>query len=132
MFILTKEFTFEAAHRLPAHDGKCARLHGHSWKMRIIVGGKELTEDGPKVGMLMDYSFVSGVGKELVESHLDHYFLNETTGLKNPTSEELARWIFNRVAISFYGNSFVTLIAVEVDETCTCSCRYEPGHIPNP
>ena len=51
MFRLEKEFSFEASHQLPLHDGKCARLHGHSWKGRIIIEGEELATTGPKSGM---------------------------------------------------------------------------------
>ena len=126
MFTLTKEFRFEAAHKLPLHDGKCARLHGHSWKMRVIVQGPDLHVAGPKTGMLVDYSDVSKLVQPLLESHLDHHYLNDTTGLKNPTSEGLARWIFDCLHPQFNKDMFLKLIAVEVDETCTCSCRYQP------
>jgi len=120
MWTLSKEFKFEAAHRLPLHDGKCQRLHGHSWKMRVIVKGASLQVAGAKTGMLIDFSTISKVVNPLVDEYLDHHYLNETTGLENPTSEELARWVFNHVDGFFNG-----LLAIEVDETCTCSCRYE-------
>lgn len=119
MFTITKQFTFEAAHKLPHHDGKCARLHGHSWKMRVVLNGETLHKQGPKTGMLRDFSEVSAVVKPLLEGKLDHYYLNETTGLDNPTSEELAFWIYNQLK-----DALPELVAVEVDETCTCSCRY--------
>lgn len=126
MFTLTKEFTFEAAHKLPAHDGKCARLHGHSWKMRVIVQGENLDgKPSPKAGMLMDFSNISKVVAPIYRDQLDHHYLNETTGLENPTSEELARWIYNQLRLHFEEDKFVDLVAVEVDETCTSSCRYE-------
>lgn len=120
MFTLTKEFRFEAAHRLPQHDGKCARLHGHSFKMRVVVTAQRLVSEGPKLGMVIDYSELSQIVSPLVEACLDHHYLNDSTGLPNPTSEELARWIFYRLQ-----ESLPELIAVEVDETCTASCRFE-------
>lgn len=121
MFKITKEFTFEAAHKLPHHDGKCARLHGHSWKLRVELNGEVLFKEGAKSGMLRDFSDVKKVAAPLVEAYLDHHYLNETTGLENPTSENLAHWIFNRLA-----PQIPELAAVEIDETCTCSCRFEP------
>lgn len=118
-FKLKKEFRFEAAHKLPKHDGKCSRLHGHSWTMRVHVVGGKLQDSGPKSGMLMDFGDISKAVKPLVEDCLDHHYLNESTGLENPTSEELARWIFERLHPVIPG-----LVAIEVDETCTSSCCY--------
>ena len=54
-WLIYKEFRFEAAHRLPHHDGKCCRLHGHSWLGRVYVKGNQLIKDGSKQGMLLDY-----------------------------------------------------------------------------
>jgi len=120
MFTLTKEFTFEAAHILPHHDGKCRRLHGHSWKMRVIIHGLCLWEKGPKKGMLEDFGDIKAVVQPLVEEYLDHHYLNDTTGLENPTSEELSQWVFRKLR-----EKLPMMVAVEIDETCTSSCRYE-------
>lgn len=120
-FTLTKEFRFEAAHRLPLHDGKCQRLHGHSWKGRVIVRSETLVKEGPKSGMVQDYAEISAAVNGWVEGCLDHYYLNETLPLENPTSEEIARWLY-----SILKPSLPLLVAVEIDETCTSSCRYEP------
>lgn len=122
MYTLTKQFRFEAAHQLHKHDGKCARLHGHSWIGRVIVQGKELVGAGPKSGMLIDYTQLTEIVQPLVDNYLDHHHLNETTKLENPTSEELARWIYNKLASKLWDG--VTLIAVQIDETCTCSAEY--------
>lgn len=120
-FTLKKEFTFEAAHKLPNHDGKCQRLHGHSWKMRLVLEGDETEKQGPKAGMLIDYAEISVIAKPFVEEHLDHHYLNETTTLMNPTSERLAVWIFNMLK-----PKLPLLVAVEIDETCTSCCIYRP------
>lgn len=120
-FTLKKEFTFEAAHKLPHHDGKCQRLHGHSWRARIVVGGDVLEVGGPKAGMLMDFAEVSRVVKPIVEDVLDHHYLNESLQMENPTSEAIACWLYYRLRSDIPG-----LIAVEVDETCTSSCCYTP------
>jgi 6-pyruvoyltetrahydropterin/6-carboxytetrahydropterin synthase len=116
-----KEFRFEAAHRLPDHDGKCQRLHGHSWIGRVYLKGSRLTESGPKAGMLMDYGDIKAYLKPLLNDYLDHHYLNDTTGLVNPTSEEVARWIFDRLSES----GLPHLQAVEVRETCTSSAYYQ-------
>lgn len=71
--------------------------------------------------MLMDYGDISKVVQPLVEEHLDHWHLNESTGLENPTSEEVARWVFRRLA-----KVLPRLSAVIVEETCTSSCEYRP------
>lgn len=122
LFTLTKEFRFEAAHRLPHHDGKCQRLHGHSWVGRVILTGRRLQEKGPKSGMLQDFGEISGAVKPLLEDFLDHHYLNETTGLENPTSESLSKWIFD-----WLKEDLPQLGGVEIQETCTSSCLYEPS-----
>lgn len=120
-FTLAKRVRFEASHRLPAHDGKCARLHGHSWSAEIQVSGERLQSTGPQSGMLADFGRISAPLKELVESSLDHHHLNDTTGLANPTSEELAVWIYQRLESQIPG-----LTAVVVEETCTSRAEYRP------
>ena len=111
-----KEFTFEAAHRLPnLPDGhKCKRLHGHSFRVRIHVGG----EIDPKLGWVADFAEIQRAFVPILET-LDHNYLNEIEGLENPTSEILARWIWDRLAPHLPG-----LAKVEVGETCTCGCSY--------
>lgn len=116
-----KEFRFEAAHRLPHHDGKCARLHGHSWVGRVYVRGQKLIESGPKQGMVMDFGDIKGYLKPIVEEFLDHHYLNESLGLENPTSEEVARWVFERLETA----GMPGLSAVEIRETCTSGARYQ-------
>lgn len=121
MWRLKRRFTFEAAHQLPHHDGKCARLHGHSWQGWLICEGERLEAVGAKAGMVVDYGDMDAAIAELRENSLDHHYLNETTGLENPTSEELARWIYERVK-----PRLAALVAVRVDETCRAECLYRP------
>lgn len=118
-FQLTKTFRFEASHRLPQHDGKCARLHGHSWTGAVVVRGDELVGTGPKAGMVMDYGDIKAAVEPLVAAHLDHWHLNDSTGLANPTSEELARWLYRQLAPTLPG-----LVEVVIEETCTSRCAY--------
>ena len=118
-FTLTKEFKFEAAHVLLGHDGKCARLHGHSWVGEVVLEGDKLVQDGPKAGMLADFGDVSAALEPLVDDYLDHHFLNETLATDRPTSEFVAEWVYNRLRGKLPG-----LSAVVIRETCTSSCRY--------
>jgi 6-pyruvoyltetrahydropterin/6-carboxytetrahydropterin synthase len=114
-----KEFTFEAAHRLPnvPEGHKCARLHGHSYRVEVRVGG----EVGEESGWVVDFADLSAAFKPL-HSQLDHYYLNEVPGLENPTSEVLAKWIWDRLESSLSG-----LVEVLVRETCTSGCSYRGG-----
>lgn len=113
---LFKEFTFEAAHRLPnvPEGHKCARLHGHSFRVTVHVEGPVDEE----LGWVIDFGDISAVVKPLV-AQLDHYYLNDIPGLENPTSEVLARWIWERLH-----PSLPLLSAVAVRETCTSGCIY--------
>jgi 6-pyruvoyltetrahydropterin/6-carboxytetrahydropterin synthase len=116
MMEIFKEFTFEAAHRLPnvPPGHKCARLHGHSFRVRVVIDGP-LDEE---VGWVRDFADVACAMQPVLDC-LDHYYLNEISGLENPTSEHLARWIWNRVA-----PSLPELSEVVVHETCTSGCVY--------
>ena len=111
-----KEFSFEAAHRLPHVPAghKCARLHGHSFRVEVHVEGA-LTE--PE-GWVMDFGDLKAAWKPLDEA-LDHRYLNDIPGLENPTSEVLARWIWERLRPALPG-----LTEIVVRETCTSGCRY--------
>lgn len=116
---LTKSFTFEAAHLLPTFPAghKCRRLHGHSYKVEVVVAGKV---DGA-TGYLIDYGDIKQACAP-IRQQLDHYYLNEIEGLENPTSEVLARWIWERL------QPHLPLLAkVIVHETCTSRCEYEGG-----
>jgi 6-pyruvoyltetrahydropterin/6-carboxytetrahydropterin synthase len=106
-----KVFQIEAAHRLPnvPPGHKCARLHGHSFRVEVHVAG----EPDAHSGWVMDFADVKSAFAPLFEQ-LDHHYLNDIEGLENPTSETLARWIFQRLAPRLPG-----LDEVVVHETCT-------------
>lgn len=110
-----KVFQIEAAHRLPNVPAghKCARLHGHSFRVEVHVAG----EPDPHSGWVMDFADVKAAFTPLFEQ-LDHHYLNDIEGLENPTSEMLARWIFQRLAPRLPG-----LDEVVVHETCTSGAR---------
>ena len=113
---MTKTFGFEAAHLLPTfpEGHKCRRLHGHSYRFDVIVEG----DVNPERGYLIDYGEIKRAAEPLVKQ-LDHYYLNEVHGLDNPTSENLARWIWDRLK-----PLLPELSAVIVYETCTSACEY--------
>ena len=116
MVELFKEFTFEAAHRLPnvAPDHKCARLHGHSYRVTIHIAG----DVDPESGMVTDFANLTAAFEPICK-RLDHYFLNEIEGLENPTSENLSRWIWEKLL-----PTLPQLSAVQVRETCTSGVIY--------
>ena len=113
---LRRTFQFEAAHSLPylPADHKCFRLHGHSFKVDVVVAG----ECDPKLGWLIDFADIADVF-EPIWKQLDHFHLNEITGLENPTSENIAKWIWDRLQ-----PKLPQLTAIEVAETCTARCVY--------
>lgn len=112
-----KEFTFEAAHRLPnVPDGhKCGRLHGHSFKAVIYVRGPV----GKETGWIIDFAEIKKAFKPL-DQQLDHYYLNEIEELENPTSENLAIWIWQRLK-----PALPSLSKVVINETCNSGCIYQ-------
>ena len=111
-----KEFQVEAAHRLPnvADDHKCARLHGHSFRIRVVVDGPV----GDENGWVMDFADLKRAFDPLFRQ-LDHNYLNDIEGLENPTSENLARWIWARLK-----PAVPQLARIDVRETCTAGCSY--------
>ena len=116
MIELFKEFGLEAAHRLPhvPADHKCARLHGHSFRVEVHVQG----EVGAESGWVVDFAELTAAWQPLHEA-LDHRYLNEVPGLENPTSEVLAMWIWDALAPTLPG-----LSQIVVRETCASGCRY--------
>lgn len=113
---LRKTFQFEAAHLLPhlPRTHKCRRLHGHSFRVEVVVGG----ECNPKLGWLMDYADISTAFRPLWKQ-LDHRYLNDIAGLENPTSENIAFWIWRRLA-----RRLPLLTEIAVAETCTAQAIY--------
>ena len=114
---LVKEYRFEAAHSLPRvpEGHKCARLHGHSFKIELAIEGPV----NPETGWLIDFGELHSVWAPLHEE-LDHHYLNEVPGLENPTSEVLSRYIWQRIK-----PRLDILTRVTVYETCESRCEYE-------
>jgi len=109
-------FQVEAAHFLPnvPEGHKCARMHGHSFRIEVHVSG----EPGADSGWVMDFADLKRAFEPLFEQ-LDHNCLNDIEGLENPTSEMLAKWIWERLREVLPG-----LSRVVVQETCNAGCVY--------
>lgn len=136
-YIITKEFRFEAAHRLlKNYSGKCTNNHGHSWMVKLHLEGSNLDEKD----MLIDFQELKAL-KTWVDDKLDHatllwendpmreYIQNSGQRLfltkKNPTSEHIAEVILNE-AIRLFENSRIKVACVEVNETCTTGAKIYP------
>lgn len=111
-----KDFTFEAAHVLPhvPEGHKCGRLHGHSFFIRIVVSG----DVDPHTGWIIDFGDIKKAFKPIYD-RLDHYYLNDIAGLENPTSENLAKWVWQELK-----PLLPELSRIEIKETCTSGCIY--------
>lgn len=111
-----KAFTIESAHRLPSlpEDHKCSRLHGHSFRIEIHVSG----DVDEATGWVVDFADISKAFKPLFEC-LDHHYLNDIEGLENPTSENLAKWVWQKLE-----SDLPLLSSVVIQETCTAGCIY--------
>jgi len=112
-----KVFRIEAAHRLPRvpPGHKCARLHGHSFEIEVHLEGPV----GDDSGWVADFADIGAAFAPLHEQ-LDHRYLNDIEGLENPTSENLARWVW--AALS---PRLPLLARVVIRETCTSGCSYD-------
>ena len=113
---LVHEFKFESAHLLPKvpPGHKCARLHGHSFKVELAVSGPV----NPDTGWFIDFGVLYDLWAP-VHAVLDHHYLNDVPGLENPTSEVLAKWIWDRLKPSLPSLEQVTLF-----ETSDARCEY--------
>lgn len=126
---IKKCFDFEASHQLEFHDGKCSRLHGHSWEFDVVLeGSRNLSEQNSTYGMVEDFSRVKSCVQGLISEYLDHHHLNETLPCY-PTSENIAVWLYQKIRKRFekYEIGADKLEGVILRETCTSEVRYYGG-----
>ena len=111
---------FAAAHRLENFNGKCESLHGHNWKVEVILGGQDLNG----AGLLMDFGVVKARTKEVLEE-IDHKYLNELAAFqdRNPSSENLASYLYERLG-AILNRDGVTVRRVNVWESDTSCASY--------
>lgn len=137
MFKVSKEFSFDMAHILDGHDGKCQNLHGHTYKLQVEVSG-DLVADGAKKGMVVDFTDVKRIVKTAILDPMDHAFIYDTTSEREckiaallnelnsktfgipvrTTAEEMARFMFNRL------KDQLPISAIRLWETPTSFCEY--------
>ncbi|MCI5764431.1 6-carboxytetrahydropterin synthase QueD [Actinobacillus porcinus] len=137
MFKVSKEFSFDMAHILDGHDGKCQNLHGHTYKLQVEVSG-DLVADGAKKGMVVDFTDVKRIVKAAILDPMDHAFIYDTTSEREckiaallnelnsktfgipvrTTAEEMARFMFNRL------KDQLPISAIRLWETPTSFCEY--------
>tara|TARA_Y100001934_G_C11810025_1_gene521157 strand:+ start:74 stop:430 length:357 start_codon:yes stop_codon:yes gene_type:complete len=111
-----KKFSFDSAHYLPnlPENHKCRRMHGHTFYVTVFIKG----QIDKKIGWIKDFYDIKNLFKP-IHNKLDHQILNEIKGLENPTSEILAKWIWDRMI-----SVLPELSKIEVSETCTSGCIY--------
>ncbi len=111
-----REFKFDAAHRLPnlPPDHKCSRLHGHTFKVIIMLEAPV----GTDTGWVRDFAEIKRLSAPVIDE-LDHTFLNDIPGLENPTSENIAIWVWNILK-----PLIPELSSIEIKETASAGCRY--------
>jgi len=117
MYSIKVEAGFSAAHNLRGYKGKCEDLHGHNWKIEVVVQKEELD----KIGMVMDFKHIKMRLNRVLEK-LDHKYLNNIAYFRkvNPTSENLSKYIYDQV-----GRSGLRVKSVTVWENSTCSATFE-------
>jgi len=128
MFRLQVKDHFDAAHKLAHYEGKCNRLHGHRWDIEVVVEGETLSSPG---NMLLDFSVIKGMMKKIINTYLDHYYLNEQLQSKDITAEFLAKWFYERMQRDLNGlvgeqSLGIHLARVTVWESPDCCVKYSP------
>ncbi|MCI0469306.1 MAG: 6-carboxytetrahydropterin synthase QueD [Nitrospirae bacterium] len=124
MYELMIESGFASAHQLRGYKGKCENLHGHNWKVQVYVGADSLDE----IDMAIDFHDLKKITNDVI-SPLDHKFLNDIFPFteKNPSSENIAKWIFEALKKKLAGYEYIKLSAVKVWESDTASATYYEG-----
>lgn len=113
---LSRDYRFEAAHSLPnvPEDHKCRRIHGHSYRIEIVIEG----DLDPQLGWVMDFADIDRQVDPVI-ARIDHQYLNELPDLANPTSEVLAIWLWQEIR-----PHLPLMVELTVSETPTSRCTY--------
>src|ERR1700682_3015039 len=123
MFEVTVEDTFAAGHYLRNYKGKCENPHGHNYKIRVTLAGKELD----RAGLLLDLKDLRGVIRHVIE-RLDHQMINdiEPFTVLNPSAENLAKYFFDETSVRLRSvtNGRVSVRDVTIFETDTTTAKY--------
>jgi 6-pyruvoyltetrahydropterin/6-carboxytetrahydropterin synthase len=118
-YLLEVKVDFAAAHIVRGHQGKCARLHGHNWKVHVVVQSEILND----LGMGIDFADLKKIVHEVIDP-LDHQFLNEIEPftIVNPTAEQVARFVYEEVEKKLPAN--ISMREVSLFETDNCKVTY--------
>jgi 6-pyruvoyltetrahydropterin/6-carboxytetrahydropterin synthase len=119
MWNLTVDKKFSAAHQLTNYNGPCENLHGHTWKLQIVVAGNTLDE----AGMLIDFKFLKGLLQEYVDK-FDHKFLNDIFQ-ESPTSEFISKFVYDDLSAKLPKS--ISLKEVSIWESETSKATYFPN-----
>jgi len=121
MYKLMIETNFSSAHQLRGYKGKCENLHGHNWKVQVYVTSNNLND----IDLVIDFHEIKDFTNEII-SRLDHKLLNTVYPFteKNPSSENIAKWIFYSLKEKMSGYNGITVSAVTVWESSTASATY--------
>jgi 6-pyruvoyltetrahydropterin/6-carboxytetrahydropterin synthase len=115
VFEISKDFVFSAAHQIRFHGGKCERLHGHNWRVRVHAQASELN----RIGMVIDFADLQKLVAEIGQ-RFDHQNVNEIPPFDqlNTTAELLAKFFYTEASTRLSGseNGRVTVSKVEVWE----------------
>lgn len=120
MYELMIETQFSSAHQLRGYKGKCENLHGHNWKVQVVVTAEKLNE----IGLAIDFHELRKACNEIVTT-LDHAVLNEIFPFTeiNPSSENIAKWIYDSMEKKMTGYD-ISVSSVTVWESETASATY--------
>ena len=120
MFEVSVEMNFSSAHNLRGYKGKCEALHGHNWKVEVVLGSDKLD----KTGMVEDFTEIKEKLKSIL-ALLDHKYLNSLSYFKkiNPTSENIARFIYTKMKERMKQEA-LRVVFVKVWETENCCAIY--------
>lgn len=115
--LVSKEFTFDSAHHLHCYEGKCQNLHGHTYKLQVIMVGRP-----DHRGIVIDFSDIKRLANEYILDKLDHRYLNDVLPLMNTTAENMVVWMYEQLTVALYEAGFsprVELAEVKLWETPT-------------
>lgn len=104
------------------HDGACRDPHGHSYVLKIVIESSELISEGPKKNMVLDFHQISDIVEPMIDTFLDHKWLNDTLDTDSPTSEFIAQWIYR-----YLKDKLPNLQSVHLSETATSEVSYTEG-----
>jgi len=106
--LVSKEFTFDSAHHLHCYEGKCKNLHGHTYKLQVIMSGRV-----DERGISIDFGDMKRITKEVVIDRLDHQYLNEVLPLMNTTAENMVVWMYEEIKKQLQAEGLYPAIELE-------------------